>query len=278
MKNLLLRTITGIFFCALIVASILIHPLVTGVLFFIITILALTEYFKFVKKGSTQKKSVYAMAFLVFLNVTFFYLKMDDTLLLSIPITAILFFLFPPVFELFRKRRKPLNSISVSYFPIIWIVFPLSLIYFWNIQPEASPLIIALFIIIWLYDTLAYCAGSLVGKHPLFERISPKKSWEGFLFSLVITSLLSIGFYYIPYFNIDIFTTYYHWIGLAVLVIIFGTFGDLIESMFKRASKIKDSGKLLPGHGGILDRFDSLLLAVPVAYFYYWVIGIILSL
>jgi len=256
------------------VASVIIHPLITSAVFFAISLLALREYFNFVKKGSPQRKTIYAMTLLVFLNITFYYLmtinKLDDNFLrISLFITAILFFLFPPIYELFRKRKKPLNSISVSYYPIIWIVFPLSLLYFWNIQISSPSLIIALLIIIWTYDTLAYVSGSLFGKHPFFKRISPKKSWEGFLISLVITSLLSAGFYYISYFTIPQFTTFYHWTGFAIVIIVFGTCGDLVESMFKRASRLKESGVLLPGHGGILDRFDSLLFAIPAAYFYY---------
>jgi phosphatidate cytidylyltransferase len=127
-----------------------------------------------------------------------------------------------------------------------------------------SPFIIlGYFCIIWIYDTMAYLFGVSFGKHRLFERISPKKSWEGAIFGALFTISIS---YFFPYiFHI---LTWYNWMILAGIVIFSATMGDLVESMFKRSLDIKDSGNLIPGHGGILDRFDSVFLSAPIAYIY----------
>ena len=119
------------------------------------------------------------------------------------------------------------------------------------------------FILLWANDTFAYLTGIIFGKHRLFERISPKKSWEGFFGGLVGTVVLS--FLVAKLFPV---LPFYHWMAVAALIVVFGVYGDLIESLLKRNLKIKDSGHFLPGHGGILDRFDSVLLAAPMVYFY----------
>ena len=123
--------------------------------------------------------------------------------------------------------------------------------------------IMAIFIFVWLDDTGAYLVGSLIGKHKLFERISPKKSWEGFFGGLILSLASSQAFaWFAPEIN------RMNWLGLAATVVLFGTWGDLIESLLKRTLGVKDSGNVLPGHGGMLDRFDSVMLAVPTSYIY----------
>jgi phosphatidate cytidylyltransferase len=132
-----------------------------------------------------------------------------------------------------------------------------------NISAYQSIWIIALLIFIWVNDTGAYVIGVRFGKHRLCERISPKKSWEGFFGGLMFTVISGL---IIAYYNPQI--AWYHWIVLSVAVVIFGTYGDLFESLLKRTIEIKDSGCSLPGHGGFLDRFDSMLLAVYAMLFY----------
>ena len=129
--------------------------------------------------------------------------------------------------------------------------------------------VLAFLILIWASDTFAYLGGSLFGKHKLAPSISPGKTWEGFLISCVLTAALAVGISYIPYFKAMVFTfTVWHWIVMALLVEVFGLMGDLIESLFKRKAGVKDSGKIIPGHGGVLDRVDSILFAaVPVWLF-----------
>jgi phosphatidate cytidylyltransferase len=156
--------------------------------------------------------------------------------------------------------------------PVLWIVLPVLLIEYWCIILNATNIMLALFIILCIYDTMAYLWGSLLGKHKLCPKISPKKSWEGFFGGLISTMAASWFLINIPYFQNAIFTNQYIWMGFAFVVIIAGTFGDLAESMAKRFAGQKDSGGILPGHGGILDRIDSMLLAVPAGFIFWCVV------
>jgi len=179
------------------------------------------------------------------------------------------FFLIIMAAELYRKKQKPIENIAVTIFSIVYLAIPISLInflVFTEILPTndfSSKLLIALFAIIWTYDSGAYLFGVSMGKHRLFERISPKKSWEGAIGG-TLTAMVAAYFIssYIPEIQII------HWMAISILTVISSTYGDLTESMFKRYFGIKDSGQILPGHGGVLDRFDSLLFAVPVIVLY----------
>jgi len=122
-----------------------------------------------------------------------------------------------------------------------------------------------MFIFIWLYDTFAYCVGMLIGKRRLFERISPKKSWEGAIGSTILT-LIAAYFANLLFPMLPL--TPFQWIGFALIIIVFGTLGDLVESLFKRQLSVKDSGSILPGHGGVLDRFDSIFFVIPFIIIY----------
>lgn len=171
--------------------------------------------------------------------------------------------------ELYRKKEKPIENIAITIFSIIYLAVPLSLINFLvfseilNANSYTPNLLIALFVLIWTYDSGAYLFGVSIGKHRLFERISPKKSWEGAIGGTLIAILVSFFISgYIPEIKLI------HWITLSILTVISSTFGDLTESMFKRYFGIKDSGNILPGHGGVLDRFDSLFFAAPVVVTY----------
>ena len=133
--------------------------------------------------------------------------------------------------------------------------------------------VLAVFVLIWLNDTGAFCVGSLFGRHRLFERISPKKSWEGFfgglIFCLVAAAILKTCFgEYFPGMGMLLM------LGLGAVVSVFGTWGDLVESLIKRTLGVKDSGHVLPGHGGILDRIDSLLLVIPAVLAYMLMVGV----
>jgi phosphatidate cytidylyltransferase len=154
----------------------------------------------------------------------------------------------------------------------LFVALPLSLLNF--IYYKNPLLLLAIFIFIWLNDTGAYCVGSLIGKHRLFERISPKKSWEGFWGGLIlcVISGIAIATWLNSYFNGP---QLYGWIVLAAIVSIFSTWGDLCESLIKRSIGVKDSGKILPGHGGILDRIDSLLLVSPTALLFFTILELI---
>lgn len=171
------------------------------------------------------------------------------------------------ILQLYIKSETPLADIARSIMSQIYIGLPLGLMvllaYIWHLHA-----ILAIFLMIWLNDTGAFLVGSMIGKHRLFERISPKKSWEGFFgglfFDLIAATLF--GLYCSEFFRLEIGVA--EWIGLGTVVCIFSTWGDLVESMIKRTLHIKDSGNLIPGHGGILDRIDSLLFVMPASLIY----------
>lgn len=169
--------------------------------------------------------------------------------------------------ELYIKSSTPIADLSKSLMTQLYIGLPLGLMCcigaWWNIK-----VVLVIFFMIWINDTGAFITGSLFGKHKLFERISPKKSWEGFfgglIFNLGAATLFCL--FGNEFFGLD--KSLGLWLGLGALVTVFATWGDLVESMMKRSLKIKDSGNIMPGHGGILDRIDSLLFVMPASLLY----------
>ncbi len=191
---------------------------------------------------------------------------------------AIFILLFAGIFilQLYKKSEKPLKDVSYTILGILYLAVPVSIIAFLVHSNTNGTIVydyqilIAYFILMWTYDTAAYLFGVSMGRHRLFERHSPKKSWEGAIGGAIValgsSYLLNIWF---PRLSV------LEWAVVAAIVIVFGTFGDLVESMFKRSLNIKDTSNILPGHGGILDRFDAVYLSVPVVYAYLLVAGII---
>ena len=182
----------------------------------------------------------------------------------------LLFIMLTMIAELYYKAPNPINNWAFTLFAQVYCAGSFSILNFIGAEPGTpgvmsyTPLfIMAIFIFVWLDDTGAYLVGSLIGKHKLFERISPKKSWEGFFGGLILSLASSQAF---AWFAPEIIRM--NWLGLAATVVLFGTWGDLIESLLKRTLGVKDSGNVLPGHGGMLDRFDSVMLAVPASYIY----------
>ena len=272
MKNLLLRTLTGTVYVSLVVAGILIKSDLFFLLFGTLMALSLYEFYGLI--GASKKASVNpylnSLAGILLFFPTYFYVKgavgADFFILYPLYLTAVF------VAELYRKKEDPLQNLAYTFLGQIYIALPFTLLNLLAFQADGTGgmqyypmLVLALFVFIWTNDTGAYLVGITIGKHRLFERISPKKSWEGFFGGLVFAALSSLIFYH---FAPEI--PYYHWIGIAVVVVIFGTWGDLVESLMKRTLNVKDSGNALPGHGGFLDRFDSLLLAVYGMFFYVW--------
>lgn len=273
MKNLILRTCTGIVFLAAVISSFLLYdvaPAFFYLLFLFFTLVGTFELTRMAENIGVKANTVIALlmsavifSWPIFSNLGFVFL------LFSICVIPLLFVLLLFV-ELFKVEGNHLSNVAVTCLPMLWVAVPFAMI--GVMLDEGVSLVLSVFIIIWLNDTLAYCSGRLFGKHKLFERISPKKTIEGFVIAMVLTAAITVSFYWIPFFEVDCFTTPWHWCGLALLVILAGTFGDLAESMFKRNCDVKDSGKILPGHGGILDRFDSSFFAIPVA-FVFWMIA-----
>ncbi len=230
---------------------------------------ALFEFYRMVEKDTSHDISKIfniLMGVIIFVSV-FLYLEGIHTYLL--PVFILAYFLILIASAIFLSRQDALHGIIYSVFGQVYITMPLSLLMFISYSPDMAVSkynwapVLALFVFLWVNDTAAYFIGSLIGKHKLIEHISPKKSIEGFIAGIVFTILASLIFDRIyPGFS-TIF-----WMGLAVVIVLFGTLGDLFESLIKRTCNVKDAGTLIPGHGGILDRIDSLLVAVPAVYLY----------
>jgi len=267
LKELLTRTIWGILFATVLTGAIILGSYTFGALFLIISVLALREFYTLCREAGFSPQ-VYSGIFtgaLLFI-LSFFIAK------LAIPLNAYLYFLpvfyALPVFELFRKQKNPIANLSLTGFGIIYVSLPFSLLNFVAFHEMGGTidyhyeLLISLFLFIWASDSGAYLFGVRFGRHRLFERISPKKSWEG-LIGGIFTALFTawVLTFVFPEYSFLLLGV------MAILVVLAGTFGDLVESMIKRSIGVKDSGKFMPGHGGLLDRFDSILLASPVIYF-----------
>ena len=189
---------------------------------------------------------------------------MQTRALWLLPVAAYL--ILRTIVQLYRPRQNAVHSLERSFFALGYIALPVALL---NciVSITAPRLLLGIFMFIWLYDTGAYCIGMLLGRHRLFERVSPKKSWEGVIWGVAA----SVAGAYVTYYWFDEFFQVPElatWVGLSVVVAVFATFGDLVESLIKRTVGVKDSGNILPGHGGILDRIDSLLLVSPAVLIY----------
>lgn len=270
MKNLIIRALTGIIFVVILISAICIHPIFFLILFCIITGLTLWEFGGLVKhyENANLQRTVNMLGGVYLFIATFVHANgLTDG---KIFLPYLLFIMLTMIAELYYKAPNPINNWAFTLFAQIYCAGSFSMLNFIGAEPGTpgvmsyTPLfIMAIFIFVWLDDTGAYLVGSLIGKHKLFERISPKKSWEGFFGGLILALASSQAFaWFAPEIN------RMNWLGLAATVVLFGTWGDLIESLLKRTLGVKDSGNVLPGHGGMLDRFDSVMLAVPASYIY----------
>lgn len=265
MNNFTTRTITGVLFVIGIIGSVILSKWAFASLFMVVAIGGFLEYSKIIRlsKAYPHKLSGILLSLLLYITIVLweFSIVGPEYLLLNLLILPVL-----TIVELFRKSTAPFLNVASAFLGLLWIVLPLALLNgFFNPEAEGvwlqSGALLGFFLILWIYDSGAYIFGSLLGKHRMIERISPKKSWEGFvggsLAGLLTAYMISASF---TEFSLG------KWLLIAVLIIVFGTFGDLVESMLKRSTGVKDSGSLLPGHGGILDRFDAVFLAAPPVY------------
>lgn len=276
MKNVVVRAVTGAIFVAIIVVSFL-RPEAMILLFALITGMTIWEYSGLVNaiESISINRFISTVAGVyLFLAVAGFCSGITPSGAVFIPYLLTVIYLFAS--ELYLKHEQPTHDWAYTMLSQMYIALPFSTINVlaFNAVPQEgivfnSLLPLSVFILLWVNDTGAYCCGSLFGKHKLFPRISPGKTWEGSIggaLFVVIAALL------IAHFSSETPLaqpfTLPAWIGLALVVCIFGTWGDLIESLFKRTLGLKDSGHILPGHGGMLDRFDSALLAFPAVVVY----------
>ena len=269
MNNFFQRTLSAVVYAGTVIATTLLHPMYFGIVFMIVSAWAIYEHHKLVQ--TSIKAACYAIIATILLFATMYFHFLGD------PICKWLFFLYLAVFilaiirELFIPQEDPIRSWGHLCSGQIMIALPFALMN--GILMENKFLLLALFVILWLNDSGAYIVGSLMakrkrGNHKMFPRVSPAKSWEGLIGGFIFDIIAGYVFYRIGW-TADLTLTAYPLLNsilFALVIGLFGTLGDLIESLFKRTLGVKDSGKFLPGHGGVLDRFDSLLLAVPVVY------------
>lgn len=271
MKNLIVRTITGIIFVAVIVISFT-NPTAMILLFALITGLTVWEFAGLVNKH----KDVQINQFISSVAAVYLFMAMAGYNSGLTPGTVFIPYLISIIYlmvcELYLKAKDPINNWAYTMMAQLYIALPfstLNVLAFPTFGQYNMLLPLSIFVFLWINDSGAYCVGSLLGRHKLFPRISPGKSWEGSIGGGVFVIAAAIGISYLlgksqqPN---DLTTA--GWIGLGLTVVVFGTWGDLVESLFKRTMGIKDSGNILPGHGGMLDRFDSSLLAIPAAVVY----------
>lgn len=273
MMNLIKRIFSGVIYIALIVAAILLldnSPVMYLLVFPLLIVLGISEMVTMAKDDATQSWLVNIIDMLggVGLFVAFYMHYEGETMqsraLWLLPIAFYL--ILRTIAQLYRPQQNAVHSLERSFFSLGYVALPVALL---NcvMSITAPRLLLGIFMFIWLYDTGAYCFGMLLGRHRLFERVSPKKSWEGVIGGIVacLAGAWVTHNWFDEFFQVPDLTT---WIGLSLVVAVFATFGDLVESLIKRTVGVKDSGNILPGHGGILDRIDSLLLVAPAVLIY----------
>lgn len=261
MNKIVTRAISGAIYCAIIIAAIWFGVETVNALAALLGVLGIIEFTKICGNLTRNRIPVILLdvAGVIALCMTPYVFP----LLIWVGILILRF-----VFELYLKEENPLQSLAESILGQIYIGLPLGcmvLIASWFPSPM---ILMAIFFLIWINDTGAFITGCTFGRHRLFERISPKKSWEGFVGGLVFSIIAAyfFGTYCSGFFGWN--EGMLSWLGLAIVTTVFATWGDLVESLIKRTLNIKDSGNLIPGHGGILDRIDSLLLVAPAAMIY----------
>ena len=276
MNNFIVRTITAIIFVAVIVASFL-RPETMVLLFALVSGLTIWEFTGLVndRPQITVNRMISTVAGVyLFLAMAGFCSELTPSAVF-IPYLVTIIYLM--VSELYLKQEDPIHDWAYTMMGQLYIALPFSLLnaLAFHIDPEGfvmfDPVLpLCMFVFLWINDAGAYICGSLLGRHKLFPRISPGKSWEGSIGGGILVMIVAVVIWHLTeaYGYNHFALTHIQWAGLGLVVVIFGTWGDLIESLFKRTLGIKDSGNVLPGHGGMLDRFDSSLMAIPSAVVY----------
>ncbi len=256
------RAITGFFFVIVMLASVLSGAAPFLLFFFLLSIFSLLEFYKIVQTDDVKPNIIGGLLLTaaLFIPVILHFLadRPFSDILVAIPFSFLICFA-----ELYRKGKKPFHSVAYTFFGLVMVIVPF--IFYTSMAfmggDYNAHISMSFLILLWSSDTGAYLAGRALGKNKLFERHSPKKTWEGLFGGLVLSLLAAfiIGLYFreLPL---------YLWALCSVIIVLCGTAGDLFESMLKRSMDIKDSGSILPGHGGLLDRFDGLLMSAPLVY------------
>lgn len=284
-KNLIIRSISGIIFLAIMIVGMVFRPDAFIFLFTLITGMTIWEYTGLVNEleDVTINRFISTIAGMYFfLAVAAFRIGLADNFVIFVPYILSIVYLF--ISELYTNNKNAINDWAYTMLAQLYIAMPFSLINILAFEISSDGMThhfdkllpLSIFIFLWINDTGAYCSGSLFGKHKLFPRISPGKTWEGSIgggiFVLIAAAIIS-------YFANNGVSAHslnvIEWMGLGLTVVFFGTWGDLVESLFKRTLGIKDSGNIMPGHGGMLDRFDSSLMAIPASVVYLYSITLL---
>lgn len=277
-KNLIVRTITGVLFVAVMVAGFL-NPQAMVLLFSIITALTLWEYTGLVNDrvaGVSVNRFISTVGGVyLFVAVAAWRTGYVSNFVVMVPYVLTIIYLI--ISELYAKSRNALQNWAYTMLGQMYIALPFSLISIIAFERGADDMSVsydmlrplAVFILLWANDVGAYCSGSLLGHHKLFPSVSPGKSWEGSIgggiFAVIVAGVIG---YLANNGGTANTLNLWQWLGMGVVVVVFGTWGDLVESLFKRTIGVKDSGTILPGHGGMMDRFDSSLMAIPAVVIY----------
>lgn len=271
-NNLIQRIITGILGAALILFCVTCNQYTCLLLFLVIGFAAQLEFYQIIKKNGIRPLMISGLITGMLLHS---YLFIDAWGLLPpyfiLFIVLLVFFMF--IAEIYKASDKSIENISTTLLGIVYIALPFSLIYYLAFYGETADemitykyhLILGILLLTWASDTGAYFTGKILGKHKLFKSISPGKTWEGTigggLLAIITGYVLSLFFHEIM--RLD------NWLIIAILTVIGANYGDLLESLIKRNLNIKDSGNIIPGHGGILDRFDGFIMAIPLVVIYF---------
>ncbi len=271
MNNLVKRAIFGGLYVGILVFSILYNKFTFIILFWIIMNVSIYEFNKLIK---FQSFFPYLLGNLLFIFANILNIKDIPSRLLSeyagIALFLGVFATFISI--LFSKKEEAVEQLGKKFLSVIYIALPYTLIamipFINNEFNYINTTILGVFILVWVNDTFAYLVGSNFGKHKLLPRISPNKSWEGFIGGMVFTF---VGAYFLAQYFTKLNLN--NWLVFALIVSTFGVLGDLIESMFKRQAGVKDSGNIIPGHGGILDRMDSVIFVAPFIFMYLLIVS-----
>lgn len=278
MSNLVLRSITGVLFVATIILCISWNKYSAGLLFLVFSTLGTVEFYQILNKKKLSNNTKYGpfVNVVVYSLLTLAFIEIIDYrfLFLIVPLLLILV-----VQELFMKDTIPYQNISSTLFGILYITLPFAALNYISFNEEFYSkiglsgnwsLLTGFFIILWTSDSMAYLVGRKFGKHKLFPRVSPGKTWEGFIGGVVF-AVIAGYIYSLVTKDVQADSTInasLHWIVMSLIISVFGMLGDLSESLLKRSGGVKDSGSLLPGHGGVLDRFDGIFFSSPIILTY----------
>lgn len=282
-KNLIVRSITGVLFVAIMVAGFL-SPRAMVFLFALITGLTLWEYTGLVNGLDNVQVNRFistVAGVYFFLAVAGWRTGIVNNFVVMVPYLLTIVYLF--ISELYTKNKNAINDWAYTMLGQMYIALPFSMINIlaFEMAPDQSGvsydtmLPLSVFIFLWVNDSGAYLTGSLLGRHKLFPRISPGKTWEGSIGGGILVIAVAALLGYLVNRGVDVpRLSILGWMGLGLVIAVVGTWGDLVESLFKRTLGIKDSGSILPGHGGMMDRFDSSLMAIPAAVLYLYTLTI----